>query len=90
VTDQGSPAAADEPKPSPPAVGAHVVEAFGEPAGRVKAVRATDFLLGRPLARDVYVPFSAIRWPGRHALRIGVPNARLDAMGWQQPKLFGG
>jgi hypothetical protein len=80
---------AAEPKPSPPAIGAHVFDAFGEPADRVKGVWDTDFLLGRPLARDVYVPFSAIRWPGRHSLRIGVANAQLGAMGWQQPKLLG-
>jgi hypothetical protein len=55
----------------------------------VKAVRETDFLLGRPLARDVYVPFSAIRWPGQWSLRIRVPNAQLGAMGWEQSKPFG-
>jgi hypothetical protein len=72
-----------------PARGAHVYDAFGEPAGRVKAVRETDFLLGRPLARDVYVPFRAIIWPGRQSLRIGVPHARVGAMGWEPSKLFG-
>jgi hypothetical protein len=55
----------------------------------VKDVRDGDFLLGRPLARDVYVPFSAIRWSGRSTLRIGVPNAQLGAMGWERPKLLG-
>jgi hypothetical protein len=89
VTGEGARPTATEQEPIPPAIGAHVFDAFGEPAGRVKAVRDSDFLLGRPLARDVYVPFSAIRWPGRTSLRIGVPNAQLGAMGWQQPKLLG-
>jgi hypothetical protein len=54
--------------------GAHVFDAFGEPAGRVKIVRENDFLLDRPLARDVFVPFEAIGWPGRLALRISTRN----------------
>jgi hypothetical protein len=66
-----------------------VFDAFGEPAGRVKDVRATDFLLARPLARDVYVPFTEIRWPGEFSLRINVSNGRVGSMGWAQPKLFG-
>jgi hypothetical protein len=72
-----------------PATGAHVYDAFGEPAGRVKAVRDGDFLLARPLARDVYVPFSAIIWPGRDGLRIGVPKAKMTTMGWECPSLLG-
>jgi hypothetical protein len=90
--DPPPPATSTEPRhaePTVPAAGAHVFDMFGEPAGRVKAVRDRDFLLGRPLARDVYVPFSAIRWSGHYSLRIGVPNAQLGAMGWQRPKLFG-
>jgi hypothetical protein len=66
-----------------------VFDAFGEPAGRVKDVRDRDFLLGRPLARDVYVPFSVILWPGKRSLRIDVANAELGAMGWERPKLLG-
>ena len=89
VPDQGAQPTANDQEPSPPAIGAHVFDAFGEPAGRVKGVRDRDFLLGRPLARDVYVPLSAIRWPGRQSLRIGVPNAQLGAMGWERPKLLG-
>jgi hypothetical protein len=73
----------------PPEPGAHVFDAFGETAGRVKVVRDSDFLLGRSLARDVYVPFSAILWPGQRALRIGVTNAQLGTMGWERPKLLG-
>jgi hypothetical protein len=72
-----------------PAPGADVFDAFGEPAGRVKSVRENDFLLHRPLARDVFVPLEAIRWPGRMTLRIGVPNAHVGAMGWERPKILG-
>jgi hypothetical protein len=78
-----------EPEPSPPTVGTFVFDAFGEPAGRVKAVRETDFLLDRPIRRDFYVPLSAIRRPSATAIRIGVPNARLGDMGWERSKLLG-
>jgi hypothetical protein len=66
-----------------------VFDAFGEPAGRVKGVRDRDFLLERPLARDVYVPLSAIQQPGHTAIRISEPNDRLDGTGWERPKLLG-
>jgi hypothetical protein len=66
-----------------------VFDAFGEPTGQVKDVQDRDFLLGRPLARDVYVPFSAIRWPGPGSLRIDVTNAELGRMDWERPKLLG-
>jgi hypothetical protein len=79
-----------EPEPTPPAIGTFVFDAFGEPAGRVKAVRDGDFLLDRPLARDVYVPFTAIRWPSASAIRINVPNGRIGAMGWERSTLLGG
>jgi hypothetical protein len=72
-----------------PAPGAHVFDAFGEPAGRVKSVRENHFLLDRPLARDVFVPLEAIRWPGRMTLRISVPNAHIGAIGWERPKIVG-
>jgi hypothetical protein len=37
-----------------------VVGIDGTPVGRVKAVGDDDFLVDRPLARDVYVPFSCV------------------------------
>jgi hypothetical protein len=66
-----------------------VFDAFGEPAGRVKPTRDRDFLLDRPLARDVYVPFSAIRWTSPGSVRIAVSNAQLGVMGWERSKLLG-
>jgi hypothetical protein len=42
-------------------VGMDVVGRDGEDIGTVKEVRATDILVDRPLARDVYVPLEAIR-----------------------------
>jgi hypothetical protein len=80
-TDQTPQPSTLQPEANPPTVGTFVFDAFGEAAGRVKAVRDGDFLLDRPLRRDVYVPFTAIRSSSSTAIRIGVPNARLDATG---------
>jgi len=41
-------------------IGMDVVSVDGQPLGRVKEVRGSDFLLDRPMARDMYVPFNAI------------------------------
>ena len=87
--DQPSQPTTSEPEPSTLTVGMFVFDAFGEAAGRVKAVRESDFLLDRPLRRDVYVPFSAIRWRSSAAIRIGVPNARLGDSDWERSKLLG-
>ena len=38
-----------------------VVGSDGEEAGKVKEVRATDILVDRPMARDIYVPLEAIQ-----------------------------
>jgi hypothetical protein len=42
-------------------VGMDVVGIDGEQVGIVKAVRSMDFLVDRPLERDVYVPLDAVQ-----------------------------
>jgi ribosomal 30S subunit maturation factor RimM len=42
-------------------VGLGVVGSDDEELGVIKEVRESDFLLARPMERDVYVPFSAIQ-----------------------------
>jgi len=42
-------------------VGMQVVGSDGEEIGWVKQIRATDILVDRMLARDVYVPLEAIQ-----------------------------
>jgi hypothetical protein len=42
-------------------VGMDVVGIDGEQVGIVKAVRSVDFLVDRPLERDVYVPLDAVQ-----------------------------
>jgi hypothetical protein len=41
-------------------VGMEVMSIDGHPVGKVKEVRADDFLLDRPLARDLYIPYSFV------------------------------
>ena len=46
--------------PSQIQVGMTVVGLEGDPIGKVKEVRQNDFLVDRPLARDIYVPYSFV------------------------------
>jgi len=65
----------------------------GEDVGRVKEVRATDILVDRSLARDLYVPLEAIQaiidasgtsaYDTHVVLRI--PKDRVGDMGWPHP-----
>src|SRR4051794_13802689 len=47
-------------------VGAAVRSIDGENIGKVKAVRGQEFLIDRPLARDLWAPFSAVVEAGPH------------------------
>jgi hypothetical protein len=82
---RGAPVSEQEP----PRVGMHVFDMFSAPVGRVKDVRTRDFLLARPWARDVYVPFDAVRERGETWLRVRVPYTHLGAQGWAHPGLLG-
>jgi hypothetical protein len=74
-------------------VGMRVRGLDGEDVGWVKEIRATDILVDRPLARDVYVPLEAIQaiidasassayYP--HVV-LTIPKARVGNMGWPHP-----
>ena len=75
--------------------GMDVVSIDDERIGQVKEVREGDFLIDRPLARDLWVPFSAVVEAGEHggAFRRGptqpsevvlsVSAAHVDEQGWQ-------
>jgi hypothetical protein len=75
--------------------GMDVVSIDGERLGRVKQVRETDFLLDRPLARDLWVPFTSVVEAGEHGgafrrgptqpteVMLSVSAAHVDSQGWQ-------
>jgi hypothetical protein len=72
-----------------------VLSVDGEALGKVKDVRAADFLLNRPMARDLYVPFSAIlATPNRYEkyrggpiqpteIVLNVTSAHVDSQNWE-------
>ncbi len=76
-------------------VGMDVVSIDGERIGKVKEVRKSDFLIDRPLARDLWVPFDSVVEAGEHggAFRRGptqssevvlsISAAHVDGQGWQ-------
>jgi hypothetical protein len=74
-------------------VGMKVIGIDGHVVGRVKAVRGADFLLDRPMARDLYVPFQFVlsvpdqgEKPSKPLeVVLTVSGAHLDGQGWSHP-----
>ena len=75
--------------------GIAVVGVDGERIGKVKEVRGEEFLVDRPLAHDVWIPFTSVVEAGEQggAFRRGPRNADevvlsvmasdVDAQGWR-------
>jgi hypothetical protein len=86
---------AHSPGPEQIQPGMDVVSIDGERIGKVKQVRKGDFLIDRPLARDVWVPFTSVVEAGEHGgafrrgptqpseVMLGVSAAHVDEQGWQ-------
>lgn len=64
--------------------GMEVISNTGQVIGRVKEIRASDFLVDREMARDLYVPFSAIKTVGAQVL-LNVAHDQVDQQGWDKP-----
>ena len=62
-----------------------VLGADEERIGVIKEVRANDFLVDRRLARDVYVPFSAIQRVTGAGVTIKVDAGDVNDQGWPNP-----
>jgi hypothetical protein len=67
--------------------GMAAVASDGEQVGTVKEVRDRDFLLDRPMRRDVYVPFDYIRDVSSDRLTLSVRSGDIDEMNWERPPL---
>jgi hypothetical protein len=77
-------------------LGLDVVSIDGERIGKIKEVRAGEFLIDRPHARDLWVPFTAVVEAGEHggAFRRGPTQPSevvllasandIDHQGWRQ------
>jgi hypothetical protein len=76
-------------------VGMEVLSSDGQHIGKVKEVREADFLVDRPLARDVFVPYEFVMGTPHEVERmrgapmgptevvISVSAAHVDTQGWQ-------
>ena len=64
-----------------------VVGADGRRVGFVAAIRRDDILVDRPLRRDIYVPFSAVREVTGEQVVLRIPAAEVDRQGWPHPPL---
>ncbi len=69
--------------------GMRVVGSDGHEVGTVKEVRTNDFLLNRQMARDIYVPFSAVQNVTADTISLNIPSGQVDNMGWANPPLMG-
>lgn len=67
--------------------GMEVIGRDGETVGEVKEVRSSDFLVDRPMARDIYIPFSACQTSGGQ-IRLNVRADEVDNQDWEMPELF--
>jgi hypothetical protein len=67
-------------------IGMEVVGRDGSHVGEVKQVRSNDFLADRPMARDVYIPFSAAQI-NQGQIRLNVRADEVDNQGWEMPEL---
>ena len=76
--------------------GMDVVSIDGERIGKVKEVGDTEFLVDRPLAHDLWVPFASVVEAGEHGgtfrrgptqpseVVLGVSHNHVDNQGWQR------
>jgi osmotically-inducible protein OsmY len=66
-----------------------VVGSDGANVGTVKAVHGTDFHVDRPMGRDVFVPFSAVRTVDGERVMLTVRADQVDDQRWPAPGLAG-
>ena len=66
-----------------------VVGADGDEVGIVKEVRDDTLLVDRPMARDIYIPHSAVKVTDGSTARLNIAGSDVDNQGWQSPPLTG-
>jgi len=67
--------------------GVEVVGSQGKSVGTVKQVRSNDFLVDRPVARDIFVPFSAAHFENGK-VRLNVTADQVDDQNWDTPEFL--
>jgi hypothetical protein len=71
----------------PVQVGMDVFASDGLAIGVIKRKRAKDFLVARPLKRDVYVPLAAIARADKATVHLTVTESDPAVGGWSRPDL---
>jgi hypothetical protein len=66
-----------------------VVGLDGEQIGQVKEVRGEDFLISRPMARDLLVPMRFVQNTHDDQIVLSIPAGQVDGMNWRSPELLG-
>jgi hypothetical protein len=86
---------ASSPGPDQVRIGMQVMSLDGERVGKVKAIHSDEFLVDRPMARDLWVPFTAMfaaedynpnfrRGPAEEvSVVLNVTHAHVDRQGWR-------
>ncbi len=62
--------------------GESVVGSMGKSLGTVKEIHARDFVLDRPMQKDLHVPFTAIQDTNGNQVRLNLTSDQLDNQGW--------
>ena len=70
--------------------GMEVVDIVADRIGYVKQIRDVDFLVDRPMKRDLYVPFHAVKQVQDDIVVVDVITENIADMGWEHPPLVGG
>ncbi len=70
------------PKPANLREGQEVVGKMDHKVGTVKEIHNHDFVLNRPAAPDVHVPFSEIQDTTKDRVRLNVTAEQIDQQGW--------
>jgi len=70
-------------------VGMDVFDAGGIELGTVKELRQDDFLLNRPMERDVYVPFRFVDQVAGKRVTLTLRTNDISSLIMETPRLFG-
>ncbi len=66
--------------------GMEVIDSDGNHVGAVKEVRNGDFLVNRPMSRDVYVPFGDCNVTADGKVQLNVRADQIDQQAWMMPE----
>ena len=67
--------------------GMQVVGVDGQPVGRVKEVGRDEFVIDRPMARDVYAPMLYVQNTLNEQVVLSIPAGQVDHMHWRNPDI---